>query len=199
MKDFARDRPADYGEAFGAHGRPTRLLNVDLSTLSAASDVVLGLGDPLEEIVDINFQSGPDSFLAARTEMYRAVLHHQYHVPVRSFIVLMRPIADHAHLTGAHSYGHGKNGVQCWYDVDRLWTEPPERFLQGGIALAPLAVLAKLPDELTEEAAIAAIVRRLYERLIKEVPEAEAIRLMTGAFVLTGLRISEEDSLVRIY
>ena len=31
MKDIARERPADYGEAFGANGRRTRLLNVDLS------------------------------------------------------------------------------------------------------------------------------------------------------------------------
>src|SRR5262249_6688409 len=116
---------------FGARGRPARILNVDLSTLSAASDVILGLGEPLEEIVDINFQSGPDQDLAARTEMYRAVLHHQYHVPVRSFIVLLRPVADHEHLTGSHSYGSGTNGVECSYEVERVWRQPPERYLEG--------------------------------------------------------------------
>ncbi len=174
-------------------------MNVDLSTLSAASDVVLGLGEPLEEIIDINFQTGPDPYLAGRTEMYRAVLYHQYHVPVRTFIVLMRPAADHAHLTGSHSYGIDTNGVKCGYEVKRLFEQSPESFLQAGIGLAPLAVLCKLPEELPEEAAIAAIVRHLYERLSKEVPEAEAIRLMTGAYTLTGLRIRDEETLVRIF
>ncbi len=62
-----------------------------------------------------------------------------------------------------------------------------------------MAVLCKLPEELSEEAAIAAIVRQLYERLSKEVPEAEAIRLVTGAYTLTGLRIRDEETLVRIF
>jgi hypothetical protein len=71
---------------------------------------------------------------------------------------------------------------------------PPEEFLRGGIGLAPLAVPCKLPEDLREEAAIAAIVRKLYERLSSsQVPEAEATRLMTGAYTLTGLRIRDED------
>ena len=159
MNDIVRDRPVDYGETFGAHGRPTRLLNVDLSTLSAASDVVLGFGEPLEEILDINFQSGPDRFLASRVEMYRAVLHHQYHLPVRTLLVLMRPQADHANFTGIHSYGSDTNGVQCRYEMLRLWNESPQSFLKGRIGLGPLSVLCKLPEGLSEEAAIAAIVR----------------------------------------
>jgi hypothetical protein len=90
------------------------------------------------------------------------------------------------------------NRVECAYEVKRLWTQSPEPFLRAGIALAPLSVLCKLPGDVPEEQAISAIVRQLYERLSKEVPEAEAVRLMTGAFTLTDLRIRDEDTLARI-
>lgn len=121
LKDLFRSHAADLAARFGCAGRPARLLNVDLSTLSAATDIARGLGQPTEEVLDINFQSGADPHLAARTEMYRAVLHHQFHRPVRSLIILLRPEADHAHLTGQHTYGNGANRVECRYEVVRLW------------------------------------------------------------------------------
>jgi hypothetical protein len=100
LKDIATDYPADFRTVFDGTNRPVRVLNVDLSTISAATDVAYGFGDPLEEILDINFQSGPDEHLAGRTELYRAILHHRYRVPVRTLIVVLRPAADHAHLSG---------------------------------------------------------------------------------------------------
>jgi hypothetical protein len=54
---------------------PAQTLNVDLSTLSAATDVALGFGDPIQEIADINFQSGPDPDVAARLHLYNAAFH----------------------------------------------------------------------------------------------------------------------------
>jgi hypothetical protein len=87
LKSIAVDHATDYGAAFGGFRRPVKVLNVNLSTVSAATDVAFGIGEPLEEILDINFQSGPDSHLPERTELYRAVLHYRYHVPVRSLII----------------------------------------------------------------------------------------------------------------
>jgi hypothetical protein len=45
---------------------PARALNVDLSTISAATDAAFGFGEPLSEIAGINFQSGPDAKAAFR-------------------------------------------------------------------------------------------------------------------------------------
>jgi len=198
LKDIATAYPADYGAAFDGTNRKLRILNVDLSTISAATDVAYGFGDPLEEILDINFQSGPDVHLSGRTELYRAVLHHRYHVPVRTLIVLLRPEADHAHLSGKHAYGPATNGVQCGYEVVRLWEQPPEIFLRAGIGLLPLATLCKLPENVTTEQAIAEIVRAIDARLTSEVSEADRLRILTGAFKLSGMRL-KKASLINIY
>jgi hypothetical protein len=78
--------------------------NIDLSTVSVATDVAFGFGEPLRLIVDVNFQSGPDSRVAARLLLYNAAYHHHYPVPVRSVLVLLRPAADLAALTGRLTY-----------------------------------------------------------------------------------------------
>ena len=73
MKDLARRYPEDYvlsfrlGNALDIHA-----LNVDLSVISAATDVVLGHGDPLTSVLDLNFQSGPDPDLPDRLCLYNA-------------------------------------------------------------------------------------------------------------------------------
>ena len=51
LKDLARRHPADYVSTFRL-GDPSdiRALNVDLSVISAATDVALGHGDPLRSV-----------------------------------------------------------------------------------------------------------------------------------------------------
>jgi hypothetical protein len=67
------------------------VLNVHLSTISAATDVALGYGKPLREVVDLNFQSGPDPGLPGRLRLDNAALYarlqrpsHAPHQPVRT-------------------------------------------------------------------------------------------------------------------
>src|SRR5208282_103296 len=111
---------------------PARTLNVDLSTVSAATDVAFGFGEPLQEIVDINFQSGPDPKLDARLHLYSAAYHHHYPVPVRSIVILLRPAADHPHLTGHLTYQSGGTRVEFDYEVKRMCQQPLALFLGGG-------------------------------------------------------------------
>src|SRR4051794_25601633 len=129
--------------------------------------------------------------------MYRAVLHHQYQIPVRTLIVPLRPAADHTHLTGLHSYGPEANRVECRYEVLRLWQQPPELFLDHGAGLLPLATLARLPDDVATAAAVAEIVRRIDERLAG-LPEGEGLRILSGAYILAGLRVGR-GSLSQIF
>jgi hypothetical protein len=83
---------------------PAQPLNVDLSTISAATDVAFGFGVPLQQIVDLNFQSGPDARVASRLLLYNAAFHLRYQVPVRSVLVLLRPKTDAIDLTGKLTY-----------------------------------------------------------------------------------------------
>jgi hypothetical protein len=55
-KDLARRYPEDYVLSFRlGDASDIRALNVDLSVISAATDVVLGHGDPLRSVLDLNF------------------------------------------------------------------------------------------------------------------------------------------------
>lgn len=56
LKEILSLHPGDCAAAFGLPiDVPAQSLNVDLSTISAATDVAFGFGTPLQEIVDLNF------------------------------------------------------------------------------------------------------------------------------------------------
>ena len=63
-----------------------------------------------------------------------------------------------------------------------------ELFLGGGLGLLPLAPLCRLPAELPAEQALRAVIHHIDQRLAGGAPHAEAVRLMTAAFVLAGMR-----------
>jgi hypothetical protein len=129
-----RDRPADYETEFDLPRQgPVTPLNVDLSTLSAATDVALGYGEPLREIFDLNFQSGCDPFVDRRVHLYNAVFGHRYHVEVRSLLILLRPKADHPNLTGKLSYGKGDTSVKFRYKIIRMWQRPVQTKLPSAL------------------------------------------------------------------
>lgn len=172
---------------------PARALNIDLSTVSAATDVAFGFGEPLQQIVDVNFQSGPDSRVDARLLLYNAAYHHHYPVPVRSILILLRPAADLASLTGRLAYQAGGSKVEFEYEVVRLWRQPVDRFLTGGLALLPLAPLCQLAADVPLEQALRGVIHQIDQRLSVEVPYARAAQLMTAAFILTGLRAGRQN------
>ncbi len=70
-----------------------------------------------------------------------------------------------------------------------LWERPVEHFLNGPLGIAPLAVLAQLPDDVPLEQSMAGIIRRLCVRLQQEAPAENFGKLVTSAFVLSELRI----------
>src|SRR5437868_5752845 len=108
LKEIVSQTPGDFQAEFRLPAsEPVTTLNVDLSTISAATDVALGFGQPLKEVVDLNFQSGPDSTVVARLHLYNAVLHLKYMVPVRSVLVLLRAKASIPGLTGKMTYVSG--------------------------------------------------------------------------------------------
>jgi hypothetical protein len=195
LKELIGTFAGDYVHALGLDEfNPLTPLNVDLSTVSAATDVVLGQGDPPSRVLDLNLQSGPDSGLHARVMMYHAVLHYHYLVPVHSVIVLLRPEADHANLTGRlHYVGKARKGKMDFsYEVVRLWREPVKRFLTAGVGALPLAPLCKLPGGRRAADALGPVIRRIDERLTQEAAPDVRAHLLAATYVLCGLRVSPE-------
>jgi hypothetical protein len=194
LKELITPQPAEFAVAFGvATAKPVAALNVDLSTLSAATDVALGVGDPLEEVVDLNFQSGPDPGLPSRVHIYNAVLNARYEVPVRSLVVLLRRKADAANLTGKLSYGGGDTRVEFNYRVVRFWEQPIEPFLKGGLSVLPFAMLCHMPDDRSLAEVLREVVVEIYRRLKAETSEAQCNRFMTATFLLAGLRVQKQE------
>src|SRR5712692_2313524 len=83
LKDMGRDSPQGFLATFDRPPiLPVKLLNVDLSTVTAAADLVLGLGEPLEEIIQLDFQSSAAAWKHADLLAYHVLLFAHYHVPV---------------------------------------------------------------------------------------------------------------------
>jgi len=194
LKEMLVQHPEDFTPVFALPRiTPARALNVDLSTISAATDVAFGFGQPLQEIVDLNFQSGPDPGLAARMHLYSAAYHLKHGVPVRSVAILLRPRADAASITGTMSYMAGNKRVQFEYDVVRMWQQPVDAFLHGGPGLLPLATLCQVSAGKPIAEWLRAVVREIDRRLAQEADHARAVRLMTAAFILSGMRVPKES------
>ncbi len=184
LKEILGHDPADLKPAFAFPAmEPARPLNVDLSTVSAATDVAFGFGAPLAEIVDLNVQSGPDADVVARLHLYNAAFYLKFKVAVRSILVLLRPKADGGGLDGKLAYESGGKRVEFEYEVVRLWQQLVQPFLHGGLGLLPLAPLCE---------ALRDVVREIDRRLALEQDHAHAVRLMTAAFILTGMRVAKE-------
>src|SRR5262249_27147385 len=75
LKEIVAGHTQDYEAALDLPAGPAGVLNVDLSTLSAATDVALGYGDPVERVVDINFQASFAEKLPRRLLLYSAAFH----------------------------------------------------------------------------------------------------------------------------
>jgi predicted transposase YdaD len=195
LKDLVRHFLRDYEIQMGLSDLgPLTPLNVDLSTVTAATDIALGHGYPPDHVVDINFQSGPDVDLPARVLLYHALLHFRFGVPMHSVVVLLRPVADQRQLTGKVDYvGRRRKGkIQFRYEVIRLWQQPVRRFLDGGLGTLPLAPLCRLPAGSSLEAALVPVIRRVVERLEREAVPDDRAKLLTATYVLAGLRVTPD-------
>ena len=74
LKDMVRQSRLGFLAAFDQPpALPVKLLNVDLSTVTALADLILGLGDPLAEIVQIDFQSSAAAWKHADVMAYPAL------------------------------------------------------------------------------------------------------------------------------
>jgi hypothetical protein len=165
--------------------------------ISTATDVVLGHGDPLRSVLDLNFQSGREAGLPGRICLYNAALHHRLHVPVHSVVVLLRPKADDSNITGRLTYtGQPRRGkMDFQYEVFRIWQLPAKRLLRCGPGVLPLSVLGALPPGVSDEDGVADVVDQICRRMERTHDPELAKHVLTSTFVLTGLRLKLEQAI----
>jgi hypothetical protein len=192
LKDMGRDSPRGFLAAFDRPPTvPVQLLNVDLSTVTALADLILGLGEPLAEIIQLDFQSSAAAWKHADLMVYHALLFAHYRVPVHTVIVLLRPEAAHSNVNGVIRYAPrpGRGSMDFSYEIVRLWEWPVDVLLAADLGVTPLAMLGRLPEGLPLEEGLAAIAGRVVDRITNEAPPERARKLLTDAFLLTGLRV----------
>lgn len=192
LKDLVRRYPDDFKRLLGLKtpGK-AHALNVDLAIVSAATDVVLGIGEPPTVVVDLNFQASRDRQLASRLHLYNALLHNQLQVPVQSTVVLLRREADDPALTGKLRYHVAlrRGRVYFEFEVVRLWRQPVKRFLTGPLGGLPLAVLAQMPGGASPQRALPKVLHDIEARVARNLPPPQIADLWAAAFVLSGLRL----------
>ena len=85
------------------------------------------------------------------------------------------------------------------FEVIRLWEIPADDLLRSALATVPLAVLGKLPEVLRLEDALADVIKRLAQRLQQEAARQQAERLLTAAYILTGLRLPKPEDVAQLF
>jgi predicted transposase YdaD len=171
---------------------PTRVKVIDsnLSTVSAEADRVLWIDEPEPWIEHLELQAGRDVRLDDRGHFYSTLLEHHYGVPVRTTLFLLRPEADGPELTGLleKRYRDGTVYDRFRYDVVRVWEQPVERFLQAGLPVLPLAPVSNVGlDRLPE------VLTAIAQRLRREATPEQTATIWKATTILLSLRYRREQ------
>lgn len=160
----------------------------DVGTVLAEVDKVVRVDGPAPWLAHIELQASRDRRLPSRLLQYFGLLHHRHQMPVESTVVLLRPEADGPEMSGLferHSVA-GDILVTFRFRVVRLWEQPVEDLLRGGLSVLPLAPLAAVqPGDIPQ------VMRRMNERLAREVHPSSARDLRAASRFLLALRYDE--------
>lgn len=165
------------------------VVDADLSTVTAAADRVFRIGGRQPWLLHLEIQSSHDPDLARNLLRYNVLLEVRHDLSVRSLVLLLRPQADRRSLTGElrREWPEGDLYLTFCYGVVRLWQQPVEALLTGGLGLLPLAPLADVPAEQVE-----GVVHRMEHRIAADASQREADDLWAATYVLLGLTHSRE-------
>ncbi len=137
LKDLVKRYPPNFPATFSpSQSEPISLPNVDLSTMTAASDFVIRLRDPITEILHVEFQAGGSANSHLDILAFNALLHRNYEVPVHTIVILLRLQAGHSNLNGTVAYTSASAGDSMNFkcEVTRSWERLAAGFLNGTLA-----------------------------------------------------------------
>src|SRR4051812_40564147 len=146
LKELVGAYPWDWLRQLGiSAAEPVEVLDADLSTVTAQADKILRIPGSPPWLLHLELQSSRDPQLPRRALKYNVLLHERYGAPVHTVILLLRPEADFAGCTGRVDYGPAAGGsLDFHYQVLRLWQQPVEVVLEGGVGTLPLAPLSRV-------------------------------------------------------
>jgi predicted transposase YdaD len=169
---------------------PVRVIDSDLSTVTAEADTMFAVGDPIEYLAHIELQSGRDRTLPLRLLRYNVLLNYRHARPVRSIAILLRAEADGPELTGVHQVRHAEGDayLDFRYSTVRVWDLDLESVLSGGLGTLPLAPLTR--DALADPADA---IRRMKQRLSGSLPDEILGELWSATGILMGLKYPDRS------
>ncbi|MFO0949735.1 MAG: DUF4351 domain-containing protein [Isosphaeraceae bacterium] len=189
-KTLLEAHPADWLAMIGlGRGRAVRVVNSDLSTVTAEADKVLrvedGPGAPW--LVHVEIQASHDPELPRRLLRYNALLNVRHDLPVHSVAVILWPGAGGPEVNGRFVRESPPGGcrVEFLYPVVNVW-ELPAAELAAAPGTFPLVAVAARDEE--ELKAVAAPV--LAESRRSNAPDAPELRAMLC--FLIGRRFSKQ-------
>ena len=167
---------------------PVRLIDANLSTITAEADKVIRVDEADPWLMHIELQSSRDARIASRLFRYNALLDDRHGLPTRSVLVLLRDDADGPDLSGEYrrSLPDGTEYLVFRYEVVRVWRQPVESILSGGLGILPLAPVSDL-----SAMPIEAVVEVLHRRL-DQVPPLLGNLLWEATSLLMGLRFHSD-------
>jgi|SRR5947209_11179598 len=190
-KDLVEFAP-DAWLAFLGQPRPAEIVHVvdaDLSaTISTSTDKVIRVDDPEPWLVMIELQANWDGDLPFDLLRRFGMLRHRHRLPVSVAVVLLRPSAEMAAMTGL--FDQPDRLGRDWslpFHVLRVWETPVEQFLRGPLAMAPLAPIAAIDHH-----AISGVISEIDRRAEMEASQADGDRVRMATWQLLSLRYEFE-------
>jgi hypothetical protein len=167
------------------------VLNANLETVIAEADKVIRVNATLPCIAHFELQASRDPGIAMRLLKYNVLLRDRFGIPVQSILILLRPTADCALITGSLTLVDENQEESIWfrYRVIRVWQQPVAEVLEGGLFALPLAPLSDLTGTSPEE-----VVKEMSRRINQEAPPSVADELWTTTYVLMGLRYNDAEA-----
>ena len=191
LKTLAELSPADWLPLVKRRRRRITILDSDLGTIvSGATDKLFRVHDKPEYLLHLDFEAGHfHSDLPFRLRLYNSVFEYRHRRVVLSVPVLLRPAADSPQWSGLLERGlPGEPPVSTLrYEVVRVWQVSADQLLSGGTGTLALAPISNVP-----EGEVRRIIGRMKERLSGPKAPPRATDVWAAAYVLLGLRYSDE-------
>jgi hypothetical protein len=189
-KDLIEMAPADW-LAFLGQPRPpelVRVIDADLSaTVTTSTDKVIRVDDPEPWLLLIELQAARDGDLPFDLLRRYALLRHRHRAPVSCAIVLLRPEANTSAMTG--TFPQPDRLGRDWefpFHLVRVWETPAAVFLEGPLAMLPLAPVAAVDPD-----ALDSVMSEVAGRLNRDATRSQKETLRTATFQLLALRYDE--------
>jgi len=188
-KQLVDEQPQDWLRLFGIEFDSVEIIDADLSTVIATADKLIRVQAKQPFIAHIELQASYENEMAERFMVYNVLASHRTKLPVRTVVVLLRPEADGRVMREPfiRQFEGEEPYHQFHFRVVRLWQEPAEKYLEGGLGTLPLAPLSavtakELPD----------VIHRMAKRIESE--SQDPSRMWTATYLLMGLRYTQSET-----